>query len=72
MNFQSIFNVSTCHQWLGWDYFFVELGCNCTRSCHPVAGGRVGCGVIREPEYNWIVFVPPEPYPADPSEDYLR
>ena len=35
-------------------------------------GGRVGCGVIREPEYNWIVFVPPEPYPSDPREDYLR
>ena len=32
----------------------------------------MGCGVIREPEYNWIVFVPPEPYPDDPSEDYLR
>jgi Cu-Zn family superoxide dismutase len=36
------------------------------------AGGRVACGIIREIDFNWIVFVPPPPYSSDVTEDYLR
>ncbi len=36
------------------------------------AGARVACGVIREPDFDWIIFVPPGPYGDDVSEDYLR